>query len=81
MLINDMLLGTQSQEIALRLDQAREKAFEIGGQSSTSSPKQLQTILFDQMKLPVCEKTPSARHQPMKKCCKELALDYHYQCD
>lgn len=44
-LINDMLLGAQSQEIAQRLDELEKKAFDIAGQEfNLSSPKQLQTI-------------------------------------
>lgn len=76
-LINDMLLGTQSQEIALRLDELEKKAFEIAGQEfNLSSPKQLQTILFDQMKLPVVKKTPSGTPSTNEEVLQELALDY-----
>ncbi|MFV0450488.1 MAG: DNA polymerase I [Vibrio sp.] len=76
-LINDMLLGSQSQEIALRLDELEKKAFEIAGQEfNLSSPKQLQTILFEQMKLPVVKKTPSGTPSTNEEVLQELALDY-----
>ncbi|WP_165312611.1 DNA polymerase I [Vibrio ziniensis] len=76
-LINDMLLGSQSQEIALRLDELEKKAFEIAGQEfNLSSPKQLQTIFFEQMKLPVVKKTPSGTPSTNEEVLQELALDY-----
>ncbi len=76
-LINDMLLGTQSQEITQRLDELEKKAFDIAGQEfNLSSPKQLQTILFEQMKLPVVKKTPSGTPSTNEEVLQELALDY-----
>ncbi|EKO3944897.1 DNA polymerase I [Vibrio fluvialis] len=76
-LINDMLLGAQSQEIAQRLDELEKKAFDIAGQEfNLSSPKQLQTIFFDQMKLPVIKKTPSGTPSTNEEVLQELALDY-----
>ncbi len=76
-LINDMLLGTQSHEITQRLDELQKKAFDIAGQEfNLSSPKQLQTILFEQMKLPVVKKTPSGTPSTNEEVLQELALDY-----
>ncbi len=76
-LINDMLLSTQSQEITQRLDELEKKAFDIAGQEfNLSSPKQLQTILFEQMKLPVVKKTPSGTPSTNEEVLQELALDY-----
>lgn len=76
-LINDMLLGAQSQEIAQRLDELEKKAFDIAGQEfNLSSPKQLQTIFFEQMKLPVIKKTPSGTPSTNEEVLQELALDY-----
>ncbi len=70
-LVDDMLLSAQSQEIAVRLDELEQKAFELAEQEfNLSSPKQLQAILFEKMGLPVIKKTPSARLLPMKKCYK-----------
>ncbi|ENM5891164.1 DNA polymerase I [Vibrio mimicus] len=76
-MIDDMLLSAQSQEIALRLDELEKKAYELAGQPfNLSSPKQLQTILFDQMKLPVLQKTPSGTPSTNEEVLQELALDY-----
>ncbi|EPZ7320940.1 DNA polymerase I [Vibrio mimicus] len=76
-MIDDMLLSAQSQEIALRLDELEKKAYELAGQPfNLSSPKQLQTILFEQMKLPVLQKTPSGIPSTNEEVLQELALDY-----
>ncbi|GAB7218954.1 DNA polymerase I [Vibrio comitans] len=76
-LIDDMLLGTQSQEIAQRLDELQAKAYELAGKEfNLSSPKQLQAILFEEMGLPVVKKTPSGAPSTNEEVLQELALDY-----
>lgn len=76
-LIDDMLLGAQSQEIAARLDELEQKAFEIAGEEfNLSSPKQLQAIFFEKMGLPVLKKTPSGAPSTNEEVLQELALDY-----
>ncbi|MBE4618573.1 DNA polymerase I [Vibrio navarrensis] len=76
-LIDAMKLSAQSQEIALRLDELEQKAYEIAGQEfNMNSPKQLQTILFEQMGLPVVKKTPSGTPSTNEEVLQELALDY-----
>ncbi|EIT6977089.1 DNA polymerase I [Vibrio vulnificus] len=76
-LIDDMKLSAQSQEIAVRLGELEQKAYEIAGQPfNMNSPKQLQTILFEQMGLPVIKKTPSGSPSTAEEVLQELALDY-----
>ncbi|MCG9598965.1 DNA polymerase I [Vibrio sp. Isolate25] len=76
-LIDDMKLAAQSQEIALRLDELEQKAFEIAEQEfNMNSPKQLQAILFEKMGLPVVKKTPSGTPSTNEEVLQELALDY-----
>ncbi|MFY2510167.1 DNA polymerase I [Vibrio pectenicida] len=76
-LIDDMKLTAQSQEIALRLDELQQKAFEVAEQEfNMNSPKQLQAILFDKMGLPVIKKTPSGTPSTNEEVLQELALDY-----
>ncbi|EOB4259099.1 DNA polymerase I [Vibrio vulnificus] len=76
-LIDDMKLSAQSQEIAVRLGELEQKAYEIAGQPfNMNSPKQLQTILFEQMGLPVIKKTPSGTPSTAEEVLQELALDY-----
>ncbi|MEZ9009879.1 DNA polymerase I [Vibrio sp. 10N.247.311.59] len=75
--IDDMLLGAQSQEIAVRLDELEQKAYEIAEQEfNMNSPKQLQAILFEKMGLPVIKKTPSGAPSTNEEVLQELALDY-----
>lgn len=75
--IDDMLLGAQSQELSLRLDELEQKAYDIAGQEfNLGSPKQLQAILFDKMELPVVKKTPSGAPSTNEEVLQELALDY-----
>ncbi|WP_375752127.1 DNA polymerase I [Vibrio sp. HN007] len=75
--IDDMLLGAQSQEIAVRLEQLEKEAYEIAGEEfNLSSPKQLQAILFEKMGLPVVKKTPSGAPSTNEEVLQELALDY-----
>ncbi|WP_394249564.1 DNA polymerase I [Vibrio profundi] len=75
--VDDMLLGAQSQEIAVRLDELEQKAYEIAEQEfNMNSPKQLQAILFEKMGLPVIKKTPSGAPSTNEEVLQELALDY-----
>ncbi|GAK85431.1 DNA polymerase I [Vibrio ponticus] len=76
-LIDDMMLAAQSQEIAVRLDELEQKAYELAEQEfNMNSPKQLQAILFEKMGLPVVKKTPSGTPSTNEEVLQELALDY-----
>lgn len=76
-LIDDMKLSAQSQEIAVRLDELEQKAYELAEQEfNMNSPKQLQALLFDKMGLPVIKKTPSGTPSTNEEVLQELALDY-----
>ncbi|MBD1387874.1 DNA polymerase I [Neiella sp. HB171785] len=76
-LIDDMLLSQQSTELAMRLEQLQSEAYELAGSEfNLSSPKQLQAILFDQMKLPILKKTPKGAPSTAEEVLQELALDY-----
>ncbi|EKO3840391.1 DNA polymerase I [Vibrio harveyi] len=76
-LIDDMKLSAQSVEIAARLDELEQKAYEIAEQEfNMNSPKQLQTLLFEKMGLPVIKKTPSGTPSTNEEVLQELALDY-----
>ncbi|ASZ53524.1 DNA polymerase I [Vibrio parahaemolyticus] len=76
-LIDDMKLSAQSVEIAARLEELEQKAYEIAEQEfNMNSPKQLQAILFEKMGLPVVKKTPSGAPSTNEEVLQELALDY-----
>ncbi|MFV0574240.1 MAG: DNA polymerase I [Vibrio sp.] len=76
-MIDDMLLNTQSQEIDIRLEELKTKAFEIAEEEfNLNSPKQLQALLFEKMGLPVVKKTASGAPSTNEEVLQELALDY-----
>lgn len=75
--INTQLLQAQSQELAVCLQQLEEKAYQLAGTMfNLASPKQLQDILYTQLKLPVLEKTPTGAPSTAESVLQELALDY-----
>ena len=76
-LIDSAKLKKQSVELAKRIDVLEKHAYElVGAEFNLSSPKQLQEILFDQMKLPVLKKTPTGAPSTSEEVLQELALDY-----
>ena len=76
-LIDSDLLNEQSAEIGQRLAELENEAHNIAGRSfNLSSPKQLQEILFDELKIPVIKKTPKGAPSTAEEVLQELALDY-----
>lgn len=75
--IDAQLLAKQSNEIALELAKLEEQAYTIAGETfNLGSPKQLQTILFEKLQLPVRKKTPKGAPSTAEEVLQELALDY-----
>jgi DNA polymerase I len=76
-LIDSDLLDQQSHALGMRLSELEIKAHNIAGQSfNLSSPKQLQQILFEELKIPVIKKTPKGAPSTAEDVLQELALDY-----
>ncbi|SET67438.1 DNA polymerase I [Thalassotalea agarivorans] len=76
-LIDDHLLTEQSHQIGARLAQLEMEAHDIAGRAfNLASPKQLQEILFDELKIPVIKKTPKGAPSTAEEVLEELALDY-----
>ncbi|ADE13058.1 DNA polymerase I [Sideroxydans lithotrophicus] len=76
-LIDSAMLGRQSHELGLKLNEIEKQAFEAAGQPfNLNSPKQLSEILFDKLQLPVKKKTPSGTPSTDEEVLQELALDY-----
>jgi DNA polymerase-1 len=76
-LIDSDLLAEQSQVIATRLSELEITAHNIAGHNfNLSSPKQLQQILFEELKIPVIKKTPKGAPSTAEEVLQELALDY-----
>ena len=75
--IDSQLLTAQSTEIAKRLLELEEAAYvEAGKPFNLSSPKQLQSILFEDLNLPVLKKTPKGAPSTAEEVLQELALTY-----
>jgi len=76
-LIDSDLLNEQSHSIGMRLQELEIQAHDIAGQTfNLSSPKQLQKILFEDLKIPVIKKTPKGAPSTAEEVLQELALDY-----
>ena len=76
-LIDCDMLAEQSQSIGVRLAELEIEAHNLAGKSfNLSSPKQLQVILFDELKIPVIKKTPKGAPSTAEEVLQELALDY-----
>jgi DNA polymerase-1 len=76
-LIDCDMLDQQSSKIGARLDELEIQAHDLAGKSfNLSSPKQLQEILFNELKIPVIKKTPKGAPSTAEEVLQELALDY-----
>jgi DNA polymerase-1 len=78
-LIDSKLLVIQSEQLASRIAELEQLAYEQAGKPfNLASPKQLQEILFEQMKLPVLKKTPTGTPSTAEDVLAELALEYEF---
>jgi DNA polymerase I len=76
-LLDQQLLQKQSLELSEKLDALEQRAFELTGLSfNLNSPKQIQEILFDRLKLPVVKKTPKGVPSTNEDVLQQLALDF-----
>lgn len=76
-LLNVAMLKQQSAEITVSLRQLEQHAQELAGQPfNLDSPKQLQTILFEKMQLPITRKTPGGQPSTAEDVLEELAASY-----
>ena len=76
-LVDSDLLHLQSQELSERMLTLEQQAHNEARQVfNLGSPKQLQQILFEDLKLPVIKKTPKGQPSTAEEVLKELANDY-----
>ena len=76
-LIDTGMLSQQSLELASQIVSLEQAAHESAGHAfNLGSPKQLQTILYDQLKLPIRKKTPKGQPSTEESVLQELALEY-----
>lgn len=75
--IDPDVLHNHSAELATRLVELEQKAHELAGEPfNLSSPKQLQTILFEKQGIKPLKKTPGGAPSTSEEVLEELALDY-----
>ncbi|NIY49702.1 DNA polymerase I [Cedecea colo] len=75
--IDPAVLHTHSEQLTKRLAELEIKAHEIAGEAfNLSSPKQLQTILFEKQGIKPLKKTPGGAPSTSEEVLGELALDY-----
>jgi len=71
------LLNTQSDELEEKMQAIEHEAHNEAGQVfNIGSPKQIQTILYDKMQIPVTAKTPKGQPSTAESVLEELAADY-----
>ncbi len=76
-LIDAKMLDQQSKELEKRLLVLEEQTVQMAGKVfNLNSPKQLQQVLFEDLKLPVLQKTPTGQPSTAEPVLQELAHDY-----
>ncbi len=76
-LIDTQALRLQSNDLAKRMHEIQQHAYTIAGRTfSLDSPKQLQAILFDELKLPAQVKTPTGQPSTNEEALEAIA-DQH----
>lgn len=76
-LIDTHKLEMQGKELQARLIDIEQEIFAVAGKAfNLNSPKQLQEVLFESLKLPVLQKTPTGQASTADHVLQELALDF-----
>ena len=76
-LIDADMLRLQSQQLAVRMKELEEEAYELADETfNMASPKQLGAILYEKLAIPVLKKTPKGAPSTAEPVLQELALDY-----
>ncbi|MFT5503282.1 MAG: DNA polymerase-1 [Gammaproteobacteria bacterium] len=76
-LIDRLMLEAQGKEVETKLADIEKNIFDQAGESfNLSSPKQIQTVLYEKLGLPVIRKTPKGQPSTAEDVLEELALNY-----
>ena len=76
-LVNTRMLQTQSIELSERIALLEKQAYKLAGRRfNLNSPKQLQTILYDELKLPIFGKTSGGQPSTAENILQNLSLNY-----
>jgi DNA polymerase-1 len=75
--VDSRLLREQSQELATKMAATEQAAYAAaGGPFNLGSPKQLQEVLYDRLKLPVLGKTPKGQPSTAEDVLEQLAEEF-----
>jgi len=76
-LIDESMLGKQSDQFTITLKELESKAHGLAGvEFNLSSPKQLQEILYNKLSLPILKKTPKGQPSTAESVLQRLAEDF-----
>jgi len=76
-MIDTNMLAEQSRELTGRMGEIERRAHDLAGEVfNIGSPKQIQSILYEKMGLPVLSKTPKGQPSTAEAVLQELAADY-----
>jgi DNA polymerase-1 len=76
-LIDSALLERQSRDLGQRMVDIERQAQALAGQPfNLNSPKQIQEVLFEKLKLPAVKKTPSGQPSTDEDVLEQLSLDF-----
>ena len=75
--IDKGLLEKQGRELEQQMHEIEKRIHDLAGEAfNLGSPKQIQAILFEKLKLPVIRKTPKGQPSTAEDVLEELAQDY-----
>jgi DNA polymerase-1 len=76
-LVDGRMLKQHGAELADRLNELTQQVWQLAGENfNLDSPKQLQSILYDKMALPVLKKTPGGQPSTAEAVLVDLAQEY-----
>lgn len=76
-LIDPVKLKIQGEALQKRLSELEQETYTLAGETfNINSPKQLQEILFNKLKLPILQKTPTGQASTADNVLQELAADF-----
>lgn len=75
--VDAVALAKQSKQLGKQLEKLQLQVFEIAGEEfNLGSPKQLQTIFYEKLELPILKKTKTGQPSTAEPVLQELAKDY-----
>lgn len=76
-LVDAKLLSQQGKELEKQIKQVAKQVYDLAGHEfNIASPKQIQTVLFEEAGLPVIRKTPKGQPSTAEDVLQELALEH-----